>query len=183
MSWEITQTKRCWTATDAERGIELSSPTREALDQMIAKVEASRIPTPRKQAWEMTDDELKDYHKTALVNHETVTEAVRYWTGRGPAPVAPQQDTIQARFEEFHRANPHIYVRLVEAARRLKQEGKTKIGIGHLVEEVIRWSEERTFTGENYKISNDYRSRYARKIMEEESDLAGMFEVRPLESA
>lgn len=91
--------------------------------------------------------------------------ALRYWTGRGTLSIAPQQDA-----------------RLVEAARRLKAAGRARSGIGHLVEDSIRWGEECT-TGENWKISNDYRSRYARKIMEENLDLAGMFKIRQLESA
>ena len=182
MSFDITQTRNGWTAIEAERGIELSSPTRESLDEMISKVDASRNPAPTKQVWEMTDEELKDYHKTAPVSREAEATTLRYWTGRGPLPVTPQQDSIQARFEKFNAANPHIYDRLVEAARRLKAAGKTKIGIGHLVEDCIRWAEERT-TGENWKISNDYRSRYARKIMEESADLAGIFEIRQLEAA
>ena len=124
---------------------------------MIAKVETSRNPDPSKQLWEMEGEELK----TAPVSREAEAAALRYWTGRGPLPITPQQDSIQARFEKFNAANPHIYARLVEVARRLKAAGKMKIGIGHLVEDCIRWAEERT-TGENWKISNDYRSRYAR---------------------
>src|SRR6476646_2154736 len=170
MSFTITQTRTAWIATDKERGIELSSPTREALDQLIAKVDAPR--PPAKHFWELTDEEIAEQHRRALgINsRQAGDEMLRYWTGRGPQAVPPQQDTIQARFEKFHATNPHIYARLVEAARRLMAAGKSKIGIGHLVEDVVRWAEERTFTGENYKISNDYRSRYARLIMEQEPD-------------
>jgi hypothetical protein len=150
---------------------------------MIAKVDAPR--PPAKHFWDLTDEEIAEQHRRELgINsRQSADEMLRYWTGRDPLPVPPQQDSIQARFERFHAANPHIYARLVEAARRLKTAGKTKIGIGHLVEDVVRWAEERTSTGETWKISNDYRSRYARLIMEQEPDLRGVFEIRQLESA
>ena len=38
-------------------------------------------------------------------------------------------------------------------------------------------------TGESYKISNDYRSHYARLIMRNEQDLNGIFEIRELTAA
>lgn len=172
MPWTIKPTRNRFQAVDAERGIELSSSTREALDAMIAKLDN---PAPART------EEANEPYTPAPVSREAEAAALRYWTGRGPLPVAPQQDSIQARFERFHATNPHIYARLVEAARRLRDSGKMRIGIGHLVEDCIRWAEERT-TGENWKISNDYRSRYARKIMDENPELAGIFEIRQLES-
>jgi hypothetical protein len=39
-----------------------------------------------------------------------------------------------------------------------------------------------TWTDEEYKLSNDYRSRYARLIMEENEDLRGFFRTRALQT-
>lgn len=89
--------------------------------------------------------------------------------------------TIDERFEEFHRENPHVYRELVYLARYWKSRGFKKLGIGMLFE-VLRWR--RAFqTGESeYKLPNDFRSRYARLIMQQEPDLEGIFETRSLRS-
>jgi hypothetical protein len=94
-----------------------------------------------------------------------------------------QQKTIQARFEEFHAANPWIYAALVAKARKAKARGYTQIGIAFLVE-IIRWEDGGTTVNQDgFKLCNDYRSRYARLIMEQEPGLAGFFTLRQLESA
>jgi hypothetical protein len=91
--------------------------------------------------------------------------------------------TIQDRFDEFHSKNPHVYTRLVEMARRWKtMTGESKVGIGMLFE-VLRWdSGTKVATQEPFKLSNDFRSRYSRLIMENEPDLRGVFNTRQLEA-
>jgi hypothetical protein len=57
------------------------------------------------------------------------------------------------------------------------------MGIGHLVE-ILRWKTN-TATQDpsaDFKISNDYRSRYSRLIEEREPDLKGYFTMRGLET-
>ena len=71
--------------------------------------------------------------------------------------------TIQERFEEFHAENPRFYDLLVHFARFARKKGKT---IGE----------------EPFKFSNDFTSRYARLMMEQEEDLQGFFELRELRS-
>lgn len=92
-----------------------------------------------------------------------------------------REKSIQARFEAFHEANPHVYEVLVTLARQAKVAGKEKIGIGMLWE-VMRWNQfiSTDSKKEGYKLSNDFRSRYARMIMEQEEDLVGIFNVREL---
>jgi len=91
--------------------------------------------------------------------------------------------TIQERFELFHSLNPFVYKRLVSMARKLRGSGRRKAGIGMLVE-LLRWNYYMSTTDANseFKLCNDYRSRYARLIMEQESDLEGFFNTRRLES-
>jgi hypothetical protein len=94
-----------------------------------------------------------------------------------------QQKTIQARFEEFHAVTPWIYAALVAKARKAKARGYTQIGIAFLVE-IIRWEDGSTTVNQDgFKISNDFRSRYSRLIMQQEPDLAGFFTMRGLEAA
>jgi len=92
--------------------------------------------------------------------------------------------TIQERFDAFDRANPWIYNALVELSRELLGSGKDRIGMKMLFE-VLRWEYLKRTTDEasDFKLSNSYTSRYARRIMAQEHELDGIFETRPLVSA
>lgn len=89
----------------------------------------------------------------------------------------PQQ--IEMAFRAFHQKNPDVYAKLVDLARRAKRAGKTNIGIGMLYE-VVRWDYYLTTSDDDFKLNNNYRSRYARLIMDAEPDLAGIFHLREL---
>lgn len=91
----------------------------------------------------------------------------------------PSGTTIAEAFLDFHNANPGVYKHLVRLARRARQRGANKIGIGMLFE-VLRWQRILETGGDVFKLNNNYRALYARLIMERESDLAGMFEIREL---
>jgi hypothetical protein len=91
-----------------------------------------------------------------------------------------EQPTIQERFEQYHHDNPQIYAKLVEYARRVKSGGYDRIGI-QLVIERTRWFFMTEIEGkQEFKINNDFASRYSRLIMEREPDLAGLFPTREL---
>ena len=90
--------------------------------------------------------------------------------------------TIAEAFLAFHNANPHVYAQLVALARKARQRGATALGIGMLFE-VVRWHALLETTDEGqapFKLNNNYRALFARRIMAEESDLAGIFETREL---
>ena len=73
---------------------------------------------------------------------------------------------------------------LVSLAREWRQAHPNRqVGIARLVE-IVRWEMDIKIapTGDGFKINNNFRSRYARKIMEENHDLAGIFEVRELQT-
>lgn len=91
--------------------------------------------------------------------------------------------SIQESFSEFHEANPWVYRDLVKLARDLKNRGRKKIGIGMLFE-VLRWNWQMTTADPNsdFKLNNNYRSRYSRMIMTQERDLEGIFDVRELQT-
>ena len=93
-------------------------------------------------------------------------------------------DTIQRRFEEFHRNNPEVYALLLALARDWRNAHKTRrVGIARLIE-VVRWDMDVKVrpNGDGFKINNNFRSRYARLIMERNPDLEGMFEIREIRS-
>ena len=91
------------------------------------------------------------------------------------APVAP---TIEERFESFHRENPHIYDELLFMALRLKHRGRKRYGIATLFE-VLRYKKDIESTGSaGFKLNNDFRALYARRLMNNEPELRGFFEIR-----
>jgi hypothetical protein len=90
-------------------------------------------------------------------------------------------ETIQEAFEAFHDANPSVYTNLVALAKRAKDAGRKSIGIGMLFE-VLRWNYSIRTQGEDFKLNNNFRSRYARMIERNNADLIGFFEKRELKA-
>ena len=92
--------------------------------------------------------------------------------------------STQANFEAFHAKHPEVYGELVRLARQARARGRKVIGI-KMLWEVARWH--LNILGgvdpeEEYKLNNNYHSRYARMIMDQEHDLAGIFRLRELKS-
>ena len=89
--------------------------------------------------------------------------------------------TIEERFIEFHRNNPHVYTELVVLARDAHRRGYRRIGI-ELLFAAIRWRRMMRTTADEYgfKLNDHFTSRYARLIMTREPDLDGIFAVRTL---
>lgn len=94
---------------------------------------------------------------------------------------AMRDRTIAQSFTDFHRSNPWVYRHLVSLTREMIGKGHKKIGIKMLYE-VLRWQ---TLMGthdeaSDFKLCNNYHSRYARLIMDKNPDLDGVFELREL---
>ncbi len=88
--------------------------------------------------------------------------------------------SLAKKFEEFHANNPHVYQALVALARRFRERRRgAQTGIGMLYE-VLRWEYYlNTNSEDEYKLSNSYRAFYARLIMQNETDLEGIFNTKP----
>lgn len=86
-------------------------------------------------------------------------------------------DRRREAFFKFNSDNPHVYLKIVELARKAKKAGKKNYGIKAIIE-VIRWEEEVETEGKQFKLDNNYSSFYARLIMEWEKDLKGFFKTR-----
>lgn len=97
-------------------------------------------------------------------------------------PDAHAGASIQARFTAFHEANPWVYEALVRLARKYRDMGRSHIGIGHLVE-IVRWEYAAGTQGDEFKINNNFRSRFVRLIQQRDPELAAMFETRELRAA
>lgn len=93
-----------------------------------------------------------------------------------------RRGTIQERFERFHRDNPHVYKRLRDLIFEDLNAGLPIAGIDFYVS-VLRWKVRMETRGDDFKLNNDWRSRYARMLMDNEPELRGKFETRTLQSA
>jgi hypothetical protein len=87
--------------------------------------------------------------------------------------------TIQERFLEFHDDHPEVYAAVVQFARQAKERGRKRFGV-KMIWERARWYLAIERAGEDYKLNNNYHSRYARLVMAQEPDLADFFETREL---
>lgn len=96
------------------------------------------------------------------------------------APPAHGQ-TLAERFMVFHRTNPQVYQALRQLALNLVATGRRRGSIKQLFE-VLRYEYALRTQGSEYKLDNNYHSRYARLLMENEPALRGWFETRDLRS-
>lgn len=92
--------------------------------------------------------------------------------------------TIEGRFQAFHAAHPQVYRKLIEFSRELVAAGWDHFGIS-VVWERLRYE---TMLGAHrdedcYKLNDQYRSRYARLIIDQVPELADVFTIRALRSA
>lgn len=92
----------------------------------------------------------------------------------------PFAESIQQRFEAYHAAHPEVYAALVRFTHEAKQTSP-HAGI-RMIWERMRWFMyiERRQADSEFKLNDHFTSRYARLIMEQEPDLAGVFELRGL---
>jgi hypothetical protein len=94
-------------------------------------------------------------------------------------PTYEADATIQERFEMFHAENPWVLRAYEKLAADWVAKGNRRLGIGMLTE-IIRWQYGRQTTGVQFKIDNDFRSRYVRVIMERNPGWSTLFETRKL---
>ncbi|MFF9478055.1 hypothetical protein [Streptomyces sp. NPDC014733] len=102
-----------------------------------------------------------------------VIHAVRQPDGR-------QAVSIQAQFEEFHQLNPWVLTALEQLAADYLKRGAARVGIGMLFE-VLRWQyATSTATDDEFRLNNNFRSRYVRLLIERHPEWTAAFEVRAL---
>lgn len=87
--------------------------------------------------------------------------------------------TIQARFEEFHRANPHVYALFVRFATEAIRSGRENYGAKAIFERV-RWHVAIETQGDDFRLNNNYTSRYVRMFEREHPQHQGFFRTREL---
>lgn len=100
--------------------------------------------------------------------------------GAAAVPIEEDDDarlgTVAERAERFHARNPTVYDYAVSVCRYLLGRRVQHYGIG-AVWEIMRFKYLETH-GDLYKLNNNHRAWYARRIMEREPDLVGFFTIR-----
>ncbi|WP_328747167.1 hypothetical protein OHT57_16535 [Streptomyces sp. NBC_00285] len=90
-----------------------------------------------------------------------------------------QPESIQAQFETFHRLNPWVLRALETLTADYLKRGARRIGIGMLFE-VPRWHYVTATEGDDFRLNNNFRSRYVRLLIERHPEWERAFEVRSL---
>jgi hypothetical protein len=87
-------------------------------------------------------------------------------------------DQIEVKFVEFHTAHPWVYDRLKELALELKRSGVTQYGISGLYETLRYEASLKAEDEEGFKLNNNFRALYARKLAQDEPALEEFFKFR-----
>lgn len=99
-----------------------------------------------------------------------------------PKKSKSKRPSIEDRFKTYHFQYPEVYDELVRLARFYQRQG-TYFSIALLFEELRCKSYILPKVNGSHVLPNEFRSRYARLIMQQELDLDGAFEVRRLQAA
>ena len=84
-------------------------------------------------------------------------------------------------FYQFHKANLWVVVELEKIAWEMLRSGRKKIGIQACVE-IFRWETRRHTISKDFKINNNFCSRYARMIHDRNPHWGQVFELRKLKT-
>lgn len=90
--------------------------------------------------------------------------------------------TIESRFIKFHDDNPHVYEQFKFFAFQAIAAGVRKMSSKFLIER-IRWDALVTTSAKDFKINNDFTSRYSRMFISEYPVHADLFDTREILTA
>ncbi|MCX5317257.1 hypothetical protein [Streptomyces sp. NBC_00154] len=84
-------------------------------------------------------------------------------------PAIHRGQSIEARFEAFHALNSWALRHLQALTTDCAAKGFTRVGIGTLFE-LLRWRYGHAAQGDAFRLNNNFRSRYARLLIERHPD-------------
>lgn len=85
--------------------------------------------------------------------------------------------TLNEKFEEYHKDNPHIYRQFIYYTIRAIESGYKNFG-SQMILEKIRWESGVESKNSDFKINNDYAAFYSRLFMNEYPQYSGYFRIR-----
>ena len=98
--------------------------------------------------------------------------------GHASSTPADERKSIEERCAEFDAAHPEVYAEIRWLALDAHARGRQRLGIGFLAE-LARWNlTSSARDGDGFKLNNDYRAIWCRRLIAEEPQLAHMFVTR-----
>lgn len=94
-------------------------------------------------------------------------------------PRVSREATIDERCDAFIKANPMVWRYFIALCLEVKRKGSRQWS-SKAAFEVMRYMATLQSVGEDFKLPNDFTSRFARRAMQEVKELQGFFEVRSL---
>ena len=92
----------------------------------------------------------------------------------------PEESKLQQRFNLYHQKYPHVFSLFKKFAKDTKSRGRKYFGAKAIMERV-RWSVNfETNEYDEFKINNNYTSRYVRLLERDDSSFKGFFKKREL---
>jgi len=82
-------------------------------------------------------------------------------------------------FTSYHKENPNVWKAFVECAKATRARGFQRYSANGIFE-IIRWHTGVNTEGQGFKVNNNFRADYARKMMDEFPEFKGFFTIRPL---
>src|SRR5690606_38342079 len=89
----------------------------------------------------------------------------------------PVKTKMERDFEKYHAENPQVFRLFHMYASEVKARGYKRFSANAIFER-IRWHMNIETKGDEYKLNNNYRAFYARKLMVEVPGFEGFFEIR-----
>lgn len=93
-----------------------------------------------------------------------------------------EDPSIQAAFEKFHAAHPDVFALFEKYADQLRVAGRNSYGAKAILER-IRWDYATSGRDVEFKINNNFTSRYARLLIAKRPEFQMFFEMRTLKTA
>jgi len=101
---------------------------------------------------------------------------------RSMANVTKTPRSSYARFQTFHRSNPHVYEKFKEVALGLIQKGYKRLSSKMIIEYIRCRFMMKTRSNDDFKINNNYTPFYTREFQKEYPQFAKIFETRKQKS-
>lgn len=96
-------------------------------------------------------------------------------------PPPTKRLTLQDRFDDWIKDNPHILRLFLQYANEAREAGAQHYGIKAIAERV-RWHVRIQSRNDEFKINNNWSSRLARLLVERDPRLKDFFEFRKLKA-
>jgi len=90
--------------------------------------------------------------------------------------------TIDEAFEDFHKANPHVYKYFKDYFEMLHHRKSWQKVSGKMIMENLRWTVLTKTNGSEFKLDNNFTSRYIRVFVKEFPQYKKCFTLKSLKS-